>query len=191
MASEQPSILGPSCRGYNSAWSRPRNDLNSYNTWRQKKTHDFIQSDHPNMFLWSDSADCQLWRMRFWTRLELHVFKKCMCTSDLSQIDHQILIYPTSALLVKHPHGICPLVNLVHFASSADWKWSILSVLYYRSWMKCSALARTSQNGWFFHQIHVFVTMDWTSAWYLPPCQSYSLCISSWMEVINSRCSLL
>ena len=34
--------------------------------------------------------------------------------------------------------------------SPADWKWPILSVVYYRSWMECAGVTRTSQNGRFF-----------------------------------------
>ena len=40
----------------------------------------------------------------------------------------------------EHPHGIYLLVNLVHSAVLADWKWPILGVVYYRSRTKCVAV---------------------------------------------------
>ena len=61
------------------------------------------------------------------------------------------------ALCSKYPHGICTLVKHIHSASRADWKWSILSVVYYRSWMECTAVVRTSQNGQFFIKSSILV----------------------------------
>jgi len=60
-------------------------------------------------------------------------------------------------LCSEHPHGICTLVKHVHSASRADWKWSILGAVYYRSWMKCAAVKKTSQNGQFFIKSSILV----------------------------------
>ena len=43
-----------------------------------------------------------------------------------------------------------PPAKPVHYDSTSDWKWSILGVVYYRSWMKCAGVTRTSQNDSFF-----------------------------------------
>ena len=40
------------------------------------------------------------------------------------------------------------------YCSTVDWKWSILGVVYYRSWMEYVAVTRTwrfSSNSWFWH----------------------------------------
>ena len=67
-----------------------------------------------------------------------------------------------SSILVlgsQHPHGICLLAKHVHSASRDDWKCFILGAVYYRSWMECTAVVRTSQNSQFFNQIHDSATM--------------------------------
>ena len=50
----------------------------------------------------------------------------------------------TFAFGSEHLHGICPLVNLIHYASSIVWKWFILGVFYYKSWMECAAVVWSS-----------------------------------------------
>ena len=60
-------------------------------------------------------------------------------------------------LCSEHPHSICTIVKHVHSASRADWKWSILGAVYYRRWIKCAAVVRTSQNGQFFIKSSILV----------------------------------
>ena len=58
--------------------------------------------------------------------------------------EHHKFFIKSSILVLRsqHPHGICPLAKHVHSASRADWKWSILGAVYYRSWMECTAVKK-------------------------------------------------
>jgi hypothetical protein len=94
-----------------------------------------------------------------WYRPPSWPFMVCFCTETWTKCSAVVrtsqngkFFIKSSILVLKyqHPHGICPLPKHVHSASRADWRWSILGAVYYRSWMECTAVVRTSQNGQFF-----------------------------------------
>ena len=97
-----------------------------------------------------DPASSAVWK---WSILCVFYYRSRMNRAAMvrtSQNGHFFIKFMFLPQVIEHPHGICLLVNLVHSASPTDWKWSIPGAVYYMSWMKSSAVVRTSQNGSFF-----------------------------------------
>ncbi len=73
---------------------------------------------------------------RKWSILGAVCYRSWMECAAVARTSQNGQFFIKSSILVlrsQHPHGICPPAEHVHSASRADWKWSILGAVYYRS----------------------------------------------------------
>ena len=80
------------------------------------------------------------------------------------QEHHKTPLFHQICTLIRKSPWYLTIFTTCRHRPRAVWKWSILSVFYYRSWVECVGMVRSTTKRHFFHQI---CTLIRKSPWYL------------------------